>query len=199
MDVQLLEQSNWCGTVPTSKALERAAKIQLLLLDVDGVQTDGRIFYVPGPDGSIFESKQFDAHDGLAFHMCNAAGIKTGVISGRKSQAVEERATSMKFTYVYQGHLDKIPILNEIIAKASLSKEQIAYVGDDFTDVPIFKEIGLACAVSDGRKDIKPFAHFVTQAKGGHGAVREVVELILKAQDKWNDVLKQYSLLNAQD
>jgi 3-deoxy-D-manno-octulosonate 8-phosphate phosphatase (KDO 8-P phosphatase) len=196
MDVQLLEHSKWCGTVPTSKALERAAKIQLLLLDVDGVQTDGRIFYVPGPDGTIFESKQFDAHDGLAFHMCIAAGIRTGVISGRKSQAVEERATNMKFTYVYQGHLEKIPILNEIIEKSSLSKEQIAYVGDDFTDVPIFKEVGLGCAVSDGREIIKPFAHFVTEAKGGHGAVREVVELILKAQGKWNDVLKKYSMLD---
>jgi 3-deoxy-D-manno-octulosonate 8-phosphate phosphatase (KDO 8-P phosphatase) len=182
----------WCGTVPTEETIKRAAKIQLILMDVDGVQTDGKAFYLPNGDGTLFETKGFHSHDGLAFHMLAAAGIKYGAISGRKSAAVEERALSMGFSYMYSGHLDKVPILHEIQKNSGLKEEAIAYVGDDFTDVPLLKSVGLGCAVANARAEVKQVAHFVTETAGGNGAIREVAELVLKAQNKWQPLLMTY-------
>src|SRR6476659_6956687 len=116
---------------------QRAAKIRLLLMDVDGVLTNGKLINVPGPDGKIFETKMFDSQDGIALQWLNWKGIKTGLISGRVSPATVERAKQCKFTYVYQGHIEKIPILNEILADAGFEKEQVAYIGDDLTDVVV--------------------------------------------------------------
>ncbi len=175
----------WCGAKPSSKVVERAAKIQLLLMDVDGVLTNGVVYFVPGKDGHAFETKGFDSHDGLGFHLLNAAGIKTGFISGRESEAVRERAENMKVSYIYEGSLQKEPIFDEIRQKANLTDDQIAYIGDDFTDIPLIKRAGLGVAVDNAREEVKNAAHFVTEAKGGEGAVREVIELILKAQNKW--------------
>src|SRR5579863_9586312 len=117
----------------TPEILARAAKIKLLLMDVDGVLTDGHLINVPGPDGKMVETKMFDSQDGIALQWLNWHGIQTGVISGRVSPATEERARQVKMTYVYQGHIEKVPILEEICAKSGIPMAQMAYVGDDLT------------------------------------------------------------------
>jgi 3-deoxy-D-manno-octulosonate 8-phosphate phosphatase (KDO 8-P phosphatase) len=116
------------------------------------------------------------------------------LISGRVSPATVERAAQCKFKYVYQGHTEKIPILQEILADAGLAPEEVAYIGDDFTDVVVMRRVGLAIATANARPEVKPMAHYVTQAPGGEGAVREVVELLLKAQGKWDGILKHYEI-----
>ena len=116
---------------------DRASRIKLLLMDVDGVLTDGRLYNVPGPDGQMVESKGFDSQDGIGLTWLNWNGIRTGVISGRQSPATVERAKQVKMTYVYQGHIEKIPILEEILADAKVSADEVAYIGDDFTDIVI--------------------------------------------------------------
>ncbi|HEY9785816.1 MAG TPA: HAD hydrolase family protein [Candidatus Obscuribacterales bacterium] len=177
-------------------SVNRARKIKLLLMDVDGVLTDGKLYYFPGADGQPVEFKGFHSHDGLGFHFLNACGIKTGVISGRESPAVTERARILKMTYVYQGLLHKIPSYEEIISDAGLRDEEVAFIGDDFTDVPLLRRVGLACAVGNARPEVKAAAHFVSQAHGGDGAVREIMELILKAQGHWEKILDQYRLID---
>jgi 3-deoxy-D-manno-octulosonate 8-phosphate phosphatase (KDO 8-P phosphatase) len=175
--------------------LQRASKISLILMDVDGVLTDGRLYYVPGPKGKLVEFKAFNSQDGLGFHMLNGLGtIKTGVISGRESPSTTERARLLKFSFVYQGLLEKEAPFNEILAKAQVKDEQVAFIGDDFSDVPVMLRAGLACAVADARPEVREIAHYVTEACGGHGAVREVIELILKAQNQWNPILEKYRL-----
>jgi 3-deoxy-D-manno-octulosonate 8-phosphate phosphatase (KDO 8-P phosphatase) len=121
-------------------------------------------------------------------------GIATGLISGRVSPATVERAAQCKFKYVYQGHTEKIPILEEILAEAKLAPEEVAYIGDDFTDVVVMRRVGLAIATANARPEMLPIAHYITEAPGGHGAVREVVELLLRAQGKWDGILKHYEL-----
>ena len=173
---------------------ERASKIRLLLMDVDGVLTDGKLYNVPAPDGSMAETKGFDSQDGIALQWLNRLGIAGGVISGRVSPATTERAKQVKFKYVYQGHTEKVPILQEIMADAKLDASEVAYIGDDFTDVVVMRRVGLAIATANARPEVKPLAHYVTQAAGGQGAVREVVELLLKAQGRWDEILKHYEV-----
>jgi 3-deoxy-D-manno-octulosonate 8-phosphate phosphatase (KDO 8-P phosphatase) len=175
-------------------ATGRASKIRLLLMDVDGVLTDGKLYNVPAPDGSMAETKGFDSQDGIALQWLNRAGIAGGVISGRVSPATTERAKQVKFKYVYQGHTEKIPILQEILADARIDASEVAYIGDDFTDVVVMRRVGLAIATANARPEVKPLAHYVTQAAGGQGAVREVVELLLKAQGRWAEILKKYEV-----
>jgi 3-deoxy-D-manno-octulosonate 8-phosphate phosphatase (KDO 8-P phosphatase) len=172
----------------------RAARVRLLLMDVDGVLTDGRIFNVPAPDGQIFETKGFDSQDGIALQWLNWKGIQAGLISGRISRAVEERARQCHFAYIYQGHIEKIPILEEILAKSGLAGDQVAYVGDDLTDVVVMRRVGLAIATANARPEVKRIAHFVTGTPGGSGAVREAAELILRAQGYWPEILRKYEL-----
>lgn len=172
----------------------KLAKIKLLLMDVDGVLTNGKLFHVPGPDGKMVEFKGFDSQDGIGLHWLNWNGIKTGVISGRMSAATVERAQQVKMTYVYQGHIEKIPILEEILADAKIDREEVAYIGDDFTDIVIMHRVGLAIATANARAEVKREAQYVTQASGGEGAVREVVELLLKAQGKWDSILQHYEI-----
>jgi 3-deoxy-D-manno-octulosonate 8-phosphate phosphatase (KDO 8-P phosphatase) len=172
----------------------QAAKIKLLLMDVDGVLTNGKLYNVPGPDGSMVESKGFDSQDGIGLQWLSWHGIRTGVISGRLSPATAERARQTKMSYVYQGHIEKIPILEEILADAGVDSSEVAYIGDDFTDIVIMHRVGLAIATANARAEVKGEAHYVTQAVGGEGAVREVVELLLKAQNKWCEILKHYEL-----
>jgi len=171
-----------------------ASKIRLLLMDVDGVLTDGKLYNVPGPDGKMAEFKGFDSQDGIALQWMARVGIATGLISGRVSPATVERATQCKFKYIYQGHTEKIPILQEIMADAQLAPEEVAYIGDDFTDAVVMRRVGLGIATANARPEMKPIAHYVTQAPGGSGAVREVVELLLKAQGKWDGILKHYEI-----
>jgi len=173
---------------------EKASKIRLLLMDVDGVLTDGKLYNVPGPDGKMAETKGFDSQDGIALQWCARLGIAAGLISGRVSPATVERATQCKFKYIYQGHTEKIPILEEILADAKIDREQVAYIGDDFTDVVVMRRVGLAVATANARPEMKPVAHYVTAAAGGSGAVREVIELILKAQGKWDEILRHYEV-----
>jgi len=173
---------------------QRAARVKLLLMDVDGVLTDGKLYNVPAPDGRLAETKGFDSRDGIGLQWLSWKGIKTGVISGRLSPATEERARQCKMTYIYQGHIEKIPILEEILADAKVAREEVGYIGDDLTDVVILHRVGLAVATANARPEVKAAAHYVTQAAGGDGAVREVVELLLKSQGLWGEILKHYEL-----
>jgi 3-deoxy-D-manno-octulosonate 8-phosphate phosphatase (KDO 8-P phosphatase) len=171
---------------------ERAARVRLLLMDVDGVMTDGRLFNVPGPDGKMVETKGFDSQDGISLQWLSWYGIQTGAISGRVSPATEERARQVRMTYVYQGHIEKIPILEEICAKSGVPLAEIAYIGDDLTDVVVMRRVGLAIATANARNEVQRAAHYMTTAAGGSGAVREVAELLLKAQGRWSELLKKY-------
>ncbi len=179
---------------PSDDTLARAARIRLLLMDVDGVLTDGRYWSVPDGRGGLVETKAFDSQDGLALQWLKRVGIGAGVISGRVSPATEERARQAGFAWVFQGHVEKIPILERILAEAPLAAEEVAYVGDDLTDVAIMRRVGLAVATANARAEVKPAAHYVTAAPGGQGAVREVVELLLKAQGRWDEILSHYEL-----
>ncbi len=183
-------------SVPPDVA-KRAKQIKLILMDVDGVLTEGRVFYVTDAQGQLMESKAFNTQDGLGLYFCNELGIKTGVISGRDSPATVARAATLKMTYVFQGHLEKESIWDQILADAKLADEQVAFIGDDFTDVPLMRRAGLACAVANARPEVCLIAHYVTSAKGGEGAVREVIEIILRAQNLWQGILTKYKLLTA--
>lgn len=181
-------------TTMTPEILARAAKIRLLLMDVDGVLTDGHLINVPGPDGKIFETKAFDSQDGIALRWLTWFDIQTGVISGRVSPATEERARQVGMTYVYQGHHEKIPIIEEILAKSGIQPEQIAYVGDDLTDVVVMRRVGFGIATGNARPEVKRSAHYTTSASGGSGAIREVCELLLEAQGRWPEILRKYEI-----
>jgi 3-deoxy-D-manno-octulosonate 8-phosphate phosphatase (KDO 8-P phosphatase) len=171
-----------------------ASKIRLLLMDVDGVLTDGHLFNVPGPDGAMVETKGFDSQDGIALQWLSWKGIATGLISGRLSPATVERARQTKFRYVYQGHIEKIPILQEILADSKLDPSEVAYIGDDLTDVVVMRRVGLTFATANARPEVKAIAHYTTEAPGGSGAVREVIELLLKAQGRWEEILRHYEV-----
>jgi len=178
----------------SSDLQDRAAKIQMILMDVDGVLTDGRLYNVPDPQGNMAETKGFDSQDGIALQWCALLGIKTGVISGRVSPATAERARQTKMAYVYQGHTEKIPILEEILTHSGIPKDEIAYIGDDLTDVVIMHRVGLAIATANARPEVKGEAHYVTNAPGGQSAVREAIELILRAKGLWEQILSKYEL-----
>ena len=178
----------------TDAVTQLASQVRLLLMDVDGVLTDGHLFNVPGPDGKMVETKGFDSQDGIGLQWLSWKGIKTGVISGRLSPATAERARQVKMSYVYQGHIEKVPILEEILADAKIDASEVAYIGDDFTDVVIMNRVGLAIATANARAEVKKAAHYVTSAPGGEGAVREIVELLLKAQNRWGEILRHYEI-----
>jgi 3-deoxy-D-manno-octulosonate 8-phosphate phosphatase (KDO 8-P phosphatase) len=171
-----------------------AANIKLLLMDVDGVLTDGRLYNVPDSSGQMVESKGFDSQDGIALQWLSWHGIATGVISGRISPATEVRAKQCKMRYVYQGHIEKIPILEEILIDSGLRPEEVAFIGDDLTDVVVMRRVGLGIAVANARHEVKQIAHFTSAAEGGKGAVREVVEMILEAKGLWDWILRKYEV-----
>jgi 3-deoxy-D-manno-octulosonate 8-phosphate phosphatase (KDO 8-P phosphatase) len=171
---------------------ERAAAVRLLLMDVDGVLTDGRLYFVPGPNGDTYETKAFDSQDGIALRWLSWKGIQLGLISGRDSPATVARAEQLGFSFIYQGHIEKIPILEEILAKAGLDPSQIAYIGDDLTDAVIMRRVGFAIATANARPEVKRIAHLITRSPGGRGAVREAAEAILRAQGHWTGILKKY-------
>ena len=166
----------------------RARRIKLLLMDCDGVLTDGRLELLENGD----EQKTFHARDGQGISLFHRAGLKTGIISGRTSSAVERRAQDLQMAYVRQSAKDKVKVLEEIRALAKLSLQECAYIGDDLADIPVMNRVELAFAVADAAAETKQAAHFVTEQKGGYGAVREVTELILKAQGSWDDLVKKY-------
>ena len=171
-----------------------ASKIKMILMDVDGVLTDGILLNVPDAQGNMVETKGFDSQDGIALQWCSWHGIKTGVISGRVSPATVERAKQCKMSYVYQGHIEKIPILQEILADAKIDASEVAYIGDDLTDVVLFHRVGLAIATANARDEVKHEAHYITRRPGGNGAVREVIELVMQAKGIWQEILKKYEI-----
>jgi len=177
----------------TPKQLQaRARKIKLLLLDVDGVLTDGRFFYVPSTGGRLIETKAFHSRDGLGFRLAHQAGLKTGFISGRRSPAVEHRAKELGVHFLKQHAREKLEPYHEILREARLKDEEVCYVGDDIVDLPLLTRVGLAVGVGDSHKLLRRYVHYVTKQPGGRGAVREVIELILTAQGEWDAVLKHY-------
>jgi len=169
----------------------RAKKIQLLLMDVDGVLTRGDVFLQSQPDGTALELKAFNAHDGAGLTVMRTLGLRTGVITGRESAALRRRASELGMEFVYEKSAEKIPAYEEIVRRAGLPEEAIAYVGDDLPDLPVLARVGLAVAVANAAPEVMRAAHYVARARGGEGAVREVVELILKAQGKWQEAVKK--------
>jgi len=174
--------------------MERAARVKLMLVDVDGVLTDGRIYFVPTATGEWDETKGFSSLDGIAFQWFHQTGIQMGLISGRKSMATKLRSETGHFRYCYMGNHEKIATLEEILKDCGFAKDEVAYMGDDLTDVVCFNRVGFSIAVANARPEVKRSAHYVTEARGGDGAFREAAELVLKAQGKWDGILRKYEV-----
>lgn len=175
----------------TAAAVEfehRLSRVKLLLMDCDGVLTDGRITLVGGED----EQKSFNTRDGHGLVLLHRAGLRSGIISGNRSSAVERRAHDLKIIFVRQGAWDKLAAYEEVVAEAGVEESEIAFVGDDVTDVPIMLRVGCAVAVADAVEETLRVAHYVTQKAGGYGAVREVCEIILRAQGRWVELMRRY-------
>jgi 3-deoxy-D-manno-octulosonate 8-phosphate phosphatase (KDO 8-P phosphatase) len=192
----------------------RAQKIKLILFDVDGVMTDGTIFLFPAPAGAqlmtaqkeemsakggnavrsetVIEAKGFNAHDGTGISLAKLGGIKVGIITKRISETVAIRARDLKLEIVRQGIADKGKCFAEILAEEGLSAEQVAFVGDDVIDLPVMRRCGLAIAVRNAREEVKDESHFVTDHEGGHGACRDAIEYILRAQGSLDRVIAEY-------
>ena len=175
-------------TLP-AELTDAVQKIRLILLDVDGVLTDGRL----GMTAAGEEIKFFSIYDGLAIRVAQNAGWKVGFLSGRSSREVESRARELGVEIVVQGSRDKIKDLESILSKSHLEASQVAYMGDDLPDLPVLKRVGFSAAPDNAAEAVKETVDYVTQRKGGEGAVREVVDLLLKATGKWDEVLSQFS------
>jgi 3-deoxy-D-manno-octulosonate 8-phosphate phosphatase (KDO 8-P phosphatase) len=167
---------------------KRASRIKLLLMDCDGVLTDGRLWILEEND----DQKSFHSRDGFGIELLHRAGLKSGVISGRNSTSLARRAHWLGMSYVRQGSEEKLDAFAEILAEAGVESSQVAFIGDDLNDIPLMLKSGLGIAVSDAARETCEHAHYVTEAPGGLGAVREVVELILKAQGRWDELLRHY-------
>jgi len=177
----------------TSQQLRaRARKIKLLLMDVDGVLTDGHFTYVPRPGGGFVEIKAFHSRDGLGFRLAHQAGLKTGFLSGRRSPVVAHRAKELGIHFLRQYAREKLEPYEEILRAARLENEEVCYMGDDIVDLPVLTRVGLAVGVADGHESLRRHVHYITQRPGGKGAVRETIELILAAQGKWDAALEHY-------
>jgi len=168
-----------------AKLIQRARRIRLLLVDVDGTLTDGGIRLLSWPDGSVTEMKVFNSQDGVALRLLRRAGVRTGMITGRESAANAHRARELEMDFVAQDVYEKLPAFEAILARAALRAEEVAYVGDDLPDLVVLQRVGLAVAVANATAEVKRAAHYTTRAAGGAGALREVAELILRAQGKW--------------
>jgi len=177
-------------TVNIAPALKRrAARIKVLLMDVDGTMTDGGVTLLSQPDGTALEIKTFDAHDGQGLTLAHTAGLRTGCITGRESAALLRRANEMKMEFIYMKQAMKIPAYEEVLKKAGVSEADVAYVGDDLPDLPIMRRVGLAIAVGDAVPEVKKAAHFTTKSVSGRGAIRDAVELILKSKGIWEKMI----------
>ena len=170
------------------KAAEKAKKLKLLILDVDGVLTDGKLFF----DNLGNEYKSFHARDGHGIKLLRQTGVEVAVISGRKSDSVALRMKNLGIELVYQGHENKLTAFYEVIEKTGITPEQAAHVGDDLLDLPIMTRVGLAVAVSDANFAVKQQADWCTTLAGGHGAVREVCDFIMQAQGHFDAILNAY-------
>ena len=166
----------------------RIKKIKIVVMDVDGVMTDGKIILGSGNT----ELKFFDARDGVGIKYLQRVGIKVAIITGRKSEAVEMRAKELDIELVYQNAKKKIDAYNDLKEKLGYKGSDIAYIGDDLPDIPIMRRVGFAIAVANSTKETKKVAHYITKNNGGYGAIREVAELIMKAQNKWKKIMERY-------
>src|SRR3984957_2821263 len=192
--------------MPKLSAQARARKIKLLLFDVDGVLTDGKLFFIPreaseasgsaldlpASSPQMIEFKGFHAHDGVAISLARLGGIKTGLITKRVSETVALRARDLRLEHVHQGIEEKLTVFEEILHQEGLNASQAAFVGDDVIDLPVMRNCGLAIAVANARDQVKDEAHWVTPHCGGGGALRDAVEYVLRAQGKLKAVTEKY-------
>lgn len=185
---------------------DRAKKIKVILFDVDGVLTDGTLWFVPvsGTEPSAqhgtsatgvinrVETKGFSAHDGIGVSLARLAGIKTGIVTKRISETVALRAKDLKLEYVFQGVDKKPDVLDKILSESGIQAEEICFVGDDLVDLPIMRRCGLAIAVANARPQVQEMAHYVTPSRGGEGAARDAIEYVLKAQGRLEQIINAY-------
>lgn len=173
----------------TKQIRKRAARVRLLVLDVDGVLTDGRIIM----DHEGREIKAFDVRDGHGIKLLREAGTEVAVLTGRSSTVVQHRADDLGIPWVQQGVNDKVKAYQEIARAVGIKDEETCFVGDDVVDIPLLKRVGLPVVVADGVHEAKQCALYITQSPGGRGAVREVCDLLLQAQDKWDEIMRRYA------
>ena len=172
----------------SEEVVERARKIRLVLMDVDGVLTDSRIYMFS--DGT--EGRAFSTRDGHGIRMGQRGGLMFGILSGRESRVVIDRAEQLYITEIHQGIFDKNERYAEILERFQLSDEAVCFIGDDLVDVPVMRRVGLAVAPAGSEEGVIQVAHWVTRRSGGQGAVREVVDLLLRAKGKWETVTERY-------
>lgn len=172
----------------TEALAERAKRVKVLILDIDGVMTDGRIVY------SIYgdELRFFDVQDGLGIVLLNKAGIKSIIITAKRSRIVKARAKDLKIAKTYNGYIDKLKALKKAMRKFRVTHDEICFIGDDLIDIPVLKRVGLAVSVPNAVDEVKETAHYITSRPGGRGAVREICDLLLKAQGKWETATAVY-------
>ncbi|MFO7964541.1 MAG: HAD hydrolase family protein [Desulfobacterales bacterium] len=170
--------------------MEALGSIDLLLLDVDGVLTDGSIIY----DDRGIQIKAFSTKDGLGIRLLMESGVGVGILTGRTSDALEHRCRNLGISILYQNVTDKVDALDAVLKSTGVSYGRTAYMGDDLPDIPVMKKVGLPIAVSDAHDEVKKAAKIITQKTGGHGAVREIADAVLKAKNLWPDILKRFSL-----
>jgi len=168
--------------------IAKAKKVRLLLLDIDGVMTDGRVIYSVYGD----ELKFFDVQDGLGITLLDRVGIKSVIVTAKKSRIVKARARDLKIAKTYQGYMDKLVPFNKILRKFKIPPEEICFMGDDLIDIPVLRRVGFAVCVPNAVEDVKSYAHYITSKTGGRGAVREICDLILRSQDKWDAASGRY-------
>ncbi|MFA6141813.1 MAG: HAD-IIIA family hydrolase [Candidatus Omnitrophota bacterium] len=168
--------------------LDRAKRVKILILDIDGVMTDGRIIYSVYGD----ELKFFDVQDGFGISLLNKAGIKSVIITAKKSRIVKLRARDMRVARAYQGFVDKTIPFNDVVRRFKVKPEEICFMGDDLIDIPVLRRVGFAVAVPNAVDEVKRSVHHITSKMGGRGAVREICDLILKSQDKWDLAAKKF-------
>ena len=170
----------------------RANRIKVLIFDVDGVLTDGQIFVIPNSEGKGVEAKGFAAHDGLGISLARIAGLRIGIITKRQSETVAIRARDLKLEFVYQGQSHKMKAVEEILARAGITIDELAYVGDDIIDLPVMRACGLAIATANARDQVKAIAHYTTSNSGGYGAGRDAIDFILSARGVLEQTIEQY-------
>lgn len=166
----------------------RAKRVKMILMDADGVLTDGKIVFLSG--GA--EAKMFDSKDGVGIKLAQRAGLKTGVISGRESEALLRRCEELGMDEIHQRVMDKVLAYDEIIARHGLLDEECCFIGDDLVDAPVLKRVGLSVCVADGHPSLEPLVSYVTDRPGGASAVREVIDLVIQAQGKWEEIVGRY-------
>ena len=181
------------GSETSAEVLDRARKIKVFLMDVDGTITDGGVCLIAathaGGDSTVSEMKVFSAQDGQGLTLAHTMGIRTGFITGRKSPAVQRRADELKVEFVYLGQAKKTAAFEEVLVKTGVTADEVCYMGDDLPDMPLASRVGLAVCVADGAPELKALCHYVTKRQAGHGSAREVIELILKAQGRWDEAV----------